>query len=485
MAKPVASGPLRPAARRGRSVARVAATVGQTQAADNRLVRDADKAQSHQGVHAPDGATPESIRRSALYQEVKFRALEMVHDYLETQGHEIAELSAVALRQEIIRAVSVAISGVGIAVNSDERDSLVEDVRFELTGLGPLEPLLADPTVDDILVNQFDRIFVERNGTLEPVTQRFRDNDHLLNIIQRIVSPLGRRVDENSPFVDARLPDGSRVNIVVPPVMIDGPTISIRKFKRIPLTGQDLVRKDALNSEMLEYLARCVRARLNILISGGTGAGKTTLLNILSAFINPKERLVTIEDAAELQLRQPHVARMETRPPGPEGGRAITARELLQNSLRMRPDRVILGEVRGGEAVDMLQAMTIGHDGSMGTIHANSPKDALLRLELLLGFGGLNADTMTLRRHIARAVNVIVQLERTMSGGRRIVHIAEIGGMEGDTILLHDRYRFERDKVHSDRGRFAQLSQNSTFTERLELVAPVGALAALPRGGQH
>lgn len=417
----------------------------------------------------PAGSGPEKSRRSTLYQEVKFRALEMVHDYLETQGYDISELNAGTLRQEITRAVSVAISGIGVALNADERNSLIEDVRFELTGLGPLEPLLADPTVDDILVNQFDRIYVERNGTLEPVSQRFRDNDHLMNIIQRIVSPLSRRVDENSPFVDARLADGSRVNIVVPPVMIDGPTISIRKAKQTPLTGQDLVRRKALTAEMLAYLEKCVRSRLNVLISGGAGAGKTTLLNILSTFINPNERLVTIEDAAELKLRQPHVARMETRPPGPEGSRAITARELVQNSLRMRPDRVILGEVRGGEAVDMLQAMTIGHDGSMGTIHANSPKDAILRLELLLRFGGLDTDTQHVRRHIASAVNVIVQAERTVTGSRRIVHIAEIGGMEGDTILLHDLFQFQPDRLRVDAGQYAQISQTSIFEQRLAL----------------
>ena len=440
---------------------------------------------TRQGAVQSTHESPEKTRRSTLYQEVKFRALEMVHDYLETQGYDIAELNAVTLRQEIMRAVSVAISGIGVALNTDERNSLVEDVRYELTGLGPLQPLLDDPSIDDILVTQYDRIYVERNGKLELIAQRFRDNDHLLNIIQRIVSPLSRRVDESSPFVDARLSDGSRVNIVVPPVMIDGPTISIRKAKQTPLTGQDLVQKKALTADMLDYLARCVQSRLNILIVGGAGAGKTTLLNILSAFINPNERLVTIEDAAELQLRQPHVARMETRPPGPEGTRPITARELLQNSLRMRPDRVILGEVRGGEAVDMLQAMTIGHDGSMGTIHANSPKDAILRLELLLRFGGLDTDTLHLRRHIASAVNVIVQVERTLFGSRRVVHIAEVGGMEGDTVLLHDLYRFERDQARVDAGRFVQISKSSLFEARLALADITVALASQRRRGRR
>lgn len=460
---------MRHASRRANGMGQGTNVAGRQQPAGTPSTPENNRFGADRAEASSQGDSPPNIQLSALYQEVKFRALEMVHDYLETQGYEIADVNAATLRQEITRAVSIAISGIGMALNAEERNSLIEDVRFELTGLGPLEPLLADPSVDDILVNQHDRIYVERNGSLELVSQRFRDNDHLLNIIQRIVSPLGRRVDENSPFVDARLPDGSRVNIVVPPVMIDGPTISIRKFKTTPLTGQDLVRMEALTVDMLNYLARCVQSRLNILISGGTGAGKTTLLNVLSAFINPKERLVTIEDAAEVQLRQPHVARMETRPPGPEGSRAITARELLQNSLRMRPDRVILGEVRGGEAVDMLQAMTIGHDGSMGTIHANSPKDAILRLELLLGFGGIKADAISLRRQIARAINVIVQVERTLGGARRIVHIAEIGGLEGDMVLLHDRYRFERDRSRGSKGQFVQISHNSVFDERLEL----------------
>jgi len=424
---------------------------------------------------------PERARMSTRYQELKFRSLQIVHDQIEANGDEISAISMPVLRQEISRAVSITISGFGAALNAEERDSLIEDVYNELTGLGPLEPLLADETVDDIIVHRFDRIYVDRNARLEPSDVRFRDDNHLMTIIHRIVSPLGRRVDESSPFVDARLPDGSRVNIAVPPVMIDGPTMSIRKFKRVPLSAHDLVRSDALTTGMLNYLTRCVQARLNIVVSGGTGAGKTTLLNVLSGFIEEHERLVTIEDAAELQLRQAHVARMETRPAGPEGARAITARELLFNSLRMRPDRVILGEVRGGEAVEMLQAMTIGHEGSMGTIHANTPKDAILRLELLLGFGGLKVDVITMRRLIASAVNVIVQVQKTHGGVRRVVHIAEVQGMEGDSVVLHDRYTYTSGPG-GGKGEFVEVTPRSIFEHRLVKVGD-GPLTGRNAGG--
>ena len=294
-----------------------------------------------------------------------------------------------------------------------------------------------------------------------------------MNIVQRIVSPLGRRIDEANPFVDARLPDGSRVNVVIPPITIDGPVVSIRKFKRVPLTAHDLLRLETLSKPMLDYLSAAVRSRLCILISGGTGAGKTTLLNILSGFIGSSERVVTIEDAAELQLRQPHVVRMETRPIGPDGTRPITARELLANSLRMRPDRIILGEVRGGEAVDMLQAMTTGHDGSMATVHANNPRDALSRLELLLGFGGLNADARTIRRQIVSAVQVVVQVHRTTGGARRIVNISEIAGLEGDTITLSERFVFTGNQGAAA-GMFRTSSPVSVYADRLLPDADLG-----------
>ncbi|WP_233560249.1 CpaF family protein [Oleomonas cavernae] len=333
--------------------------------------------------------------------------------------------------------------------------------------------MLADATIDDIIVNGPNRVYVERGGVLERVSTRFRDEAHLMNIIQRIVSPIGRRVDEASPFVDARLKDGSRVNIVIPPIALDGATVSIRKFKRIPLKIHDLIRIGTMNQEMIDYLAACVRARLNVLISGGTGSGKTTMLNILSGFIAPQERLVTIEDAAELQLRQPHVVRLETRPPSADGTPEITARHLVKNALRMRPDRIILGEIRGGEAVEMIQAMTTGHDGSMATLHANSPQDAMSRLELLLGFGGMQANVATVRRQIISAVQVIVQVQRLGMGARKVTSIAEVVGIEGETIVQNERFRYRDNPASQGQGSFAMVTRHSGFAERLASVGGV------------
>jgi pilus assembly protein CpaF len=399
---------------------------------------------------AGDGA---HVTLSALYQDLKFRILDLVHDYIERRGAALDHDDRTCveeIRREIARAASLTIAGAGIALNSAERQQLSDDVMNEIVGFGPLQPLLNDETVDDIIVNGHDCIYVERRGVLEPVEACFRDRTHLSNVIQRIVSPLGRRVDESSPFVDARLPDGSRVNVAVPPVAIDGPAISIRKFKRVPLTMRDLVERQALSAEMAECLEAACRQRRNILVSGGTGSGKTTLLNILSSFIGEKERVITIEDAAELQLRSPHVLRMETRECCGEGVARITARDILRNALRMRPDRIILGEVRGGEAVEMLQAMTTGHDGSMSTLHANNPQDAVKRLELLLAFGGLEADPRTVRRQIASAIHMIVQVQRYADGLRRISRISEIAGMEGDVVLFDDLFSHD-----AASGRFA------------------------------
>ncbi len=414
------------------------------------------------------------IYTSPLYQELKFRALGIVHDYLEKRGFTPDRANAEILRGEISRAISLVVAGAGVALNAAERDRLLDDVFYEIVGLGPLEPLLADQTVDDIIVNGPSKVYVERAGVLERVSTRFRDEAHLMNIIQRVVSPLGRRVDEASPFVDARLKDGSRVNIVIPPIAIDGATVSIRKFKRIPLKAHDLVRTGAANQEMIDYLAACVRARLNMVICGGTGSGKTTLLNILSGYIESKERLVTIEDAAELQLRQPHVVRLETRPPSADGSPEITARALVKNALRMRPDRIILGEIRGGEAVEMVQAMTTGHDGSMATLHANSPQDALARLELLLGFGGMTANVMTVRRQLVSAVQVIVHVQRLPLGARRILSVAEVVGLEGETIVLNERYRYRETPGTAGHGSFGMVTRHSAFSERLAAVGGVG-----------
>jgi pilus assembly protein CpaF len=379
-----------------------------------------------------------NVALTQVYQDLKFHTLDIVHDYLDHRGQDASGLSADAIKADVARALPVALSGAGIALNSSEKDALLDDIFHEITGFGPLQPLLLDDTVDDIIVNGYNRIYVERDGVLAQVNTCFRDDHHLLNVIHRIVSPLGRRVDESAPFVDARLPDGSRVNIAIPPVAIDGPSISIRKFKRVPLTMPDLVKNRALGRETAEFLQDAVRRRLNILVCGGTGSGKTTLLNVLSSFVGPTERIITIEDAAELQLRSPHVLRMETREACAEGARRITSREILRNALRMRPDRIILGEVRGDEVADMLQAMTTGHDGSMSTVHANNPKDAVKRIELLLGFAGVSGDPATIRRQIASAIHLIVHVQRCMDGVRRVRGISQIAGMEGDIILFND-----------------------------------------------
>jgi pilus assembly protein CpaF len=328
-----------------------------------------------------------------------------------------------------------------------EREALITDVFHELFGLGPLESLLADATVSDILVNRADQIYVEREGRLQPTELRFKDDQHLLRIIERIVSSVGRRVDESTPMVDARLADGSRVNAIIPPLALDGPVLSIRRFRTGKLGAQDLVERQSLTSPMLEFLKGAVGARLNVVVSGGTGAGKTTFLNVLSGFISDRERIVTIEDAAELVLRQRHVVRLETRPANIEGKGAVKQRQLLINALRMRPDRIVVGEVRGEEALDMLQAMNTGHDGSLTTIHANSPRDALYRLDTMVAMADLNIPERAVRQQVSSAVNVIVQLTRLSDGHRRVTAISEITGMEQDVITMQDIYVFERSGI--------------------------------------
>ena len=394
--------------------------------------------------YLPGESAPASdIGISDRYQEIKFRVFDLTLEYLDQQGVEGESIPLTALQDEIARAIAVVLMSRGIALNMRERAQLIEDVQNEIVGFGPLEPLLKDPGVDDIIVNGPARIYVERNGELEPVQTRFRDTTHLMNVIQRIVSPIGRRVDEGTPYVDGRLPDGSRVNVIIPPVALDGPILSIRKFKHIPLTGEDLVRNGTATPDMLKYLIGAVRGKKNMLICGGTGSGKTTLLNVLSSYIGLKERLVTIEDAAELQLQQSHVVRLETRPSSPDGATEVTARELLRNALRMRPDRIILGEVRSSEAIEMLQAMGTGHDGSMATLHANAPRDALERLEMLIGLHGFSADLQAVRRFIAGAVNVVVHTARSSQGKRKIVSICEVVGMEGPTYSLREIFSDE------------------------------------------
>jgi pilus assembly protein CpaF len=351
-----------------------------------------------------------------------------------------------------------------------EREQMVTEILDEVFGLGPLQPLLADSTLSDILVNGAYNVYIERRGKLERTNVRFNDNDHLLRIIDRIVSRVGRRVDESSPMVDARLRDGSRVNVIIPPLALDGPVLSIRRFGTDPLMAQDLLDNGTLTNDMLDLLKASVQGKLNVLISGGTGAGKTTLLNVLSAFIPGDERIVTIEDAAELQLKQEHVVRLETRPPNIEGKGAIKQRQLVINALRMRPDRIVVGEVRGEEAVDMLQAMNTGHEGSLTTVHANSPRDALSRIETMVSMANLNLPDKAARQQIASAMHVIVQVSRMPDGTRKITNISELTGMEGPMITMQDLFLFDRqgyDENGKVRGRFRTTGIRPKFTERL------------------
>jgi len=359
----------------------------------------------------------------------------------------LTQLDRNAVKGELAQIIDGLVVGESTPMSLRERERLTQEVLDEVFGLGPLEPLLKDPKISDILVNTHRNVYIERHGLLERTAIKFRDDAHLMVIIDRIVSAVGRRVDESSPMVDARLPDGSRVNAIVPPLAVDGPCLSIRRFGREVLTGEELIRYRSVTPQMLELLAGCVRARLNILISGGTGAGKTTLLNVLSAFISNKERIVTIEDAAELQLRQEHIVRLETRPPNIEGKGAIRQRQLVINTLRMRPDRIIVGEVRGEEALDMLQAMNTGHDGSLTTIHANSPRDALSRLETMVAMANLNLPDKAIRRQVASAINVVVQVSRLSDGTRKVTSLAEITGMEGDIVTMQDIFLFKKQGI--------------------------------------
>src|SRR5262245_57651358 len=357
-------------------------------------------------------------------------------------------------------------------LSTAERRLIIEQILNEIFGLGPLEPLLADTSINDILVNTHDQIFVERNGRLERSPVTFRDDVHLMQIIDSIVSRVGRRIDESSPMVDARLQDGSRINAIIPPLSIDGPHLSIRKFRKDALSGEDLLRTGSLTRPILDLLAGCVKARLNIVISGGTGAGKTTLLNILSSYIPATERIVTIEDSAELQLRQEHVVRLETRPANIEGEGQITQRQLVINSLRMRPDRIVVGEVRGGEAIDMLQAMNTGHDGSLTTVHANSPRDALGRLETMVAMSGFQLPPRAVKEQIASAINVVIQVTRHSDGTRRATSVSEIVGMEEDIITMQEIFVFEKLGIAEDGtivGRFKPTGIRPKFADRLRL----------------
>ena len=382
----------------------------------------------------------------------------------------VTEVNRDEVRREVGQILEGLVVGESTPMSMQERERLAKEVLDEVFGLGPLEPLMADPTVSDILVNTHKNVYVERKGMLEQTNVRFRDDAHLMTIIDRIVSAVGRRVDESSPMVDARLADGSRVNAIIPPLAIDGPCLSIRRFGRNRLGAEELISNRTLTPQMLELLRGCVKARLNILISGGTGAGKTTFLNVLSSYISNRERIVTIEDAAELLLNQEHVVRLETRPPNIEGKGIVQQRQLVINALRMRPDRIIVGEVRGEETLDMLQAMNTGHDGSLTTIHANSPRDALSRLETMVAMSNLNLPETAIRRQIAAALDVVVQTSRMSDGTRKIVRIAEITGMEGEVVTMQDIFAFHKKGIRENGevlGDFLPTGIRPQFSERL------------------
>src|SRR3954463_3379014 len=373
---------------------------------------------------------------------------------------------------EIRTLVGTLIAETGIPLAVSERDAILGDVIDEVFGFGPLEPLLRDKTVSDILVNTYKQVFVERAGKLESVPAAFQDDQHLLRVIDRIVSGVGRRIDDSSPMVDARLPDGSRVNAIIAPLAVDGPLLSIRRFPAERLTAEDLVSYKALAPNMLEFLRHCVNAKLNVLVSGGTGAGKTTLLNVLSGFISERERIVTIEDAAELQLHQEHVVRLETRPPNVEGKGTVRQRQLVINALRMRPDRIVVGEVRGEEALDMLQAMNTGHDGSLTTIHANTPRDALSRIETMIAMGNINLPEKAMRQQIAAAIQLVIQQTRQSDGTRKVTSISEITGMEGEVITMQELFVFEKRGSTQDgkvMGRFRATGVRPKCCERLKM----------------
>src|SRR5690349_3166694 len=374
-------------------------------------------------------------------------------------------------RGQVLSVIQDLVANLKTPLSGRERERLALEVLDEVFGLGPLEPLLQDPTVNDILVNGPKQVYVERAGVLEESNIMFKDNAHLMNIIDKVVSAVGRRVDESSPMVDARLADGSRVNVIIPPLAIDGPHMSIRRFGHIPIGEEDLLRNQTLTQPMLELIRGAVKSRLNIVISGGTGAGKTTLLNVLSGYISDKERIVTIEDSAELQMKQRHCVRLETRPSNIEGKGQVMQRQLVINSLRMRPDRIVVGEVRGEEALDMLQAMNTGHDGSLTTVHANTPRDALARIETMAMMANLNLPEKAVRSQMASAVNVVVQISRFNDGTRRITHLSEITGMEEDIVSMQDVFVFEKQGISKDGrvvGSFQATGIRPKFAERLK-----------------
>jgi pilus assembly protein CpaF len=402
------------------------------------------------------------------YQQVKADLHRKILDRLDLE--KLGRTSNDAAREEVLVLIRNSVNNEIVPLSFAERERLSREILDEIFGLGPLEPLLKDHTISDILVNRYDKVYIERAGKLELTGLSFKDNQHLMQIIERIVSRVGRRVDESSPMVDARLPDGSRVNAIIPPLALDGACLSIRRFGRDPVTARNMIENHTLTEPMLELLSTMVKGKLNILISGGTGAGKTTVLNVLSGYIPNVERIVTIEDAAELQLKQEHIVRLETRAPNIEGKGAVRMRQLVINSLRMRPDRIIVGEVRGEEAFDMLQAMNTGHEGSLTTVHANSVRDALARVENMVSMANLNIPERAVRHQLASAIHAVVQIARLSDGTRKVVAISEVTGMEGDLIGMQDIFVFERraiDETGKVRGTFRATSVRPNFADRL------------------
>ena len=427
-----------------------------------------DTARANQDRNAASDQAPAFVA-SSRFIELKVQMHAKLLDLMNFSA--IEDMAPEEFRSELNVLIGEIMAEIDTPLNSAERARLTSDINDEVLGLGPIEPLLADPSVSDILVNTYQQVFVERHGILETTSVKFKDDKHLRRIIDKIVSAVGRRIDESQPTVDARLADGSRVHAVIPPVAVDGPLLSIRKFSKVPYSIERLIEINSIVPEIAELLCSIVKSRLQVLISGGTGSGKTTMLNAMSTFISNRERIVTIEDAAELQLQQVHVARMETRPANLEGVGEIPQRELVRNALRMRPDRIIVGEVRGAEAFDMLQAMNTGHDGSMTTIHANGPRDALARLENMIGMTGIDLPIKSMRAQISSAINVVIQLSRLSDGTRRLVSIQEITGMEGDVVSMQEIFKFRQLGVDDDGnviGEFIATGIRPSFADHLE-----------------
>ncbi len=425
----------------------------------------------------PETESPEPEAESADEADDEFQFIkEKVHREVinKIDLSMIGTMKEEDLRHEIRRNADLLLSELDFDLTPDEREQIIGEVIDETFGLGPLEPLFRDDSVTDIMINGAHTVYIERNGRLVLSPVKFANDDHVIKIIQRIVGAIGRRIDETSPMVDGRLEDGSRINAIIPPLALDGPLVSIRRFGAKPLKAENLIENHSITDDMLEFLRACVKGRLNVLISGGTGSGKTTLLNILSGSINHDERVATIEDAAELQLQQPHVIRMETRPPNIEDEGEVTTRDLVRNALRMRPDRIVVGECRGPEALDMLQAMNTGHDGSLTTVHANTPRDALMRLEMMVGMTGVDIPVWTIRRQIASAIDIVIQAVRLTGGGRKIIAVSEITGMEGEIITMHDIFVFEQQGVDEDGRAYGEFKATGVRPKCLEQLAAAG-----------